>query len=501
MEFSIHEGPVVIVSYNNETVNFDVSAYDRRSVIDTPNLFREVNNFINTKSTKAQDDIFKCYKKIKDITEEIYDVQIMSDMLRHEITKMYTLIPYEDVLKYTEDCVRLGEVNPGSKSAILIPPNPQIRLTDTDRAELTYLKHQIIELLAYAIYLRFMLPVWGTFMSLISEQVGNQFKEYYSFMLMKGTEATEVPPFEKLRQYADFLLEPELNKTIGVYEGFGSVGIVDFIVTLIIVRRVSLNVISTSEAPSFIVAYIFNFLRTIPKAMGRTIGGSVKDNRSSFKDENNDSVLDLLRARDNISPGEIKMQETGLEDCCEVVRNIYPDSNDEITLAFERAMQNNPNFAREDFQFSLTMMFLNSQINGPVLDYVKFDNCYRNAVVIAQSVIYQMGYPVIAALMTAVKLEGNPPLLNGSITRLTKEVNLQLLEKFSHYRFDIKDEYDKKTNKGIINEIESMVDEFIGHIWEPYVPDIEPYNLNRSSTIVIPTDIRIQLANLIYDAN
>lgn len=501
MEFTIHEGPVVIVSHNNETVNFDVSAYDRRTVIDTPNLFREVNNFIGKKSIEAQNDIFRTYKVMKDITEEIYDVQIMSDKLRHEVTKMYTMIPYEDVLKYTEECVKLGEVNPDSQFAILIPPNPQIKLTDTDRSELTYLKHQTIELLAYAIYLRFMLPVWGTFMSLISDQVGNRYKEYFSFMLVKGTEATEVPPFEKLRQYTGFLLEPELNKTIGVYEGFGSVDIIDFIVTLTIVRRVSLNVISTSEPPSFIVAYVYNFIKTIPKAMNRTIGGTVKDNRSSFKDENNDSVLDLLRARDNISSGEIKMQEAGLENCCEVVRNIYPDSNDEITLAFERAMRDNPYFAREDFQFSLTMMFLNSQINGPVLDYVKFDEYYRNAVVIAQSVIYQMGYPVIAALMSAVKVEGNPPLLNGSITRLTKEVNLQLLEKFSHYRYDIKDEYDKKTNKGINAEIENMVDEFIGHIWEPYVPDIEPYNLNKSSIIIIPTDIRIQLANLIYDAN
>lgn len=501
MEFTIHEGPVVVVSHKGEELHFDVSAYDRKTIVDTPNLFKEVNDFIGRKSLDVQDNIFGCYINIKNTIEDIYDASLLTDKLRGEVTKMYNLIHYNDVLDYTKYCVELGEVNKKNESAILIPPNPQLRLTDTDRAELTYLKHQTIELLAYAIYLRFMLPVWGTFMSAISSQIGNRFKEYYSFMLLKYTDATEIDAFEKLRQYAEFLLEPDLDKHIAVYEGFGSTDIIDYIVTQAIVRRVSLNTISTDQLSSFIVSYIYNFIRTVPKSINRVVGGAVKDNKSTFKDDNNDSVLDLLRARDNIAQGEVKLQESGLFDCCRTARRIYPNSNDEITKAFEEAMDSNNNFSRENFQFSLTMMFLNSQINGPVLDYVKFEEFYRKAVVIAQSVIYQMGYPVIAALMTAVKLEGNPPLLNGSITRLTKEINLQLLSKFSHYRFDIKDEYDKKSNKGVVNEIEGMVDEFVGSIWEPHVPDIEPYRSNKSSTITIPTDIRVQLANLIYEAN
>lgn len=501
MEFTIHEGPVVVVSHKGEELHFDVSAYDRKTIVDTPNLFKEVNDFIGRKSLDVQDNIFGCYINIKNTIEDIYDASLLTDKLRGEVTKMYNLIHYNDVLDYTKYCVELGEVNKKNETAILIPPNPQLRLTDTDRAELTYLKHQTIELLAYAIYLRFMLPVWGTFMSAISSQIGNRFKEYYSFMLLKYTDATEVDAFEKLRQYAEFLLEPDLDKHIAVYEGFGSTDIIDYIVTQAIVRRVSLNTISTDQLSSFIVSYIYNFIRTVPKSINRVVGGAVKDNKSTFKDDNNDSVLDLLRARDNIAQGEVKLQESGLLDCCRTARRIYPNSNDEITKAFEEAMDSNNNFSRENFQFSLTMMFLNSQINGPVLDYVKFEEFYRKAVVIAQSVIYQMGYPVIAALMTAVKLEGNPPLLNGSITRLTKEINLQLLSKFSHYRFDIKDEYDKKSNKGVVNEIEGMVDEFVGSIWEPHVPDIEPYRSNKSSTITIPTDIRVQLANLIYEAN
>lgn len=501
MEFTIHEGPVVVVSHKGEELHFDVSAYDRKTIVDTPNLFKEVNDFIGRKSLDVQDNIFGCYINIKNTIEDIYDASLLTDKLRGEVTKMYNLIHYNDVLDYTKYCVELGEVNKKNENAILIPPNPQLRLTDTDRSELTYLKHQTIELLAYAIYLRFMLPVWGTFMSAISSQIGNRFKEYYSFMLLKYTDATEIDAFEKLRQYAEFLLEPDLDKHIAVYEGFGSTDIIDYIVTQAIVRRVSLNTISTDQLSSFIVSYIYNFIRTVPKSINRVVGGAVKDNKSTFKDDNNDSVLDLLRARDNIAQGEVKLQESGLFDCCRTARRIYPNSNDEITKAFEEAMDSNNNFSRENFQFSLTMMFLNSQINGPVLDYVKFEEFYRKAVVIAQSVIYQMGYPVIAALMTAVKLEGNPPLLNGSITRLTKEINLQLLSKFSHYRFDIKDEYDKKSNKGVVNEIEGMVDEFVGSIWEPHVPDIEPYRSNKSSTITIPTDIRVQLANLIYEAN
>lgn len=501
MEFTIHEGPVVIVSHKGENLHFDVSAYDRKTIVDTPNLFKEINDFISKKSLEVQDNIFDSYITMKNTIDEIYDATFLSDKLRAEVTKMYNIIHYDDVLEYTKYCVELGESNQNNKTAILIPPNPQLELSDTDRSELTYLKHQTIELLAYAIYLRFMLPVWGMYMSAISSQIGNRYKEYYSFMLLKNTDATEVDAFEKLRQYAGFLLEPDLNKHIAVYEGFGSNDIIDYVVTQAIVRRVSLNVISTNQLSSFIVSYIYNFIRTVPKSINRVVGGAVKDNKSTFKDDNNDSVLDLLRARDNIAQGEVKLQETGLIDCCKTARKIFPDSNDDITKAFERAMDNNSNFTREDFQFSLTMMLLNSQINGPVLDYVKFDEFYRKAVVIAQSVIYQMGYPIIAALMTAVKLEGNPPLLNGSITRLTKEINLQLLEKFSHYRYDIKDEYDKKSNKGVVNEIENMVDEFVGGVWEPHVPDIEPYRSNMSSIITIPTDIRVQLANLIYDAN
>lgn len=501
MEFHIAEGPTIIVKHKDESVVFDITAYDRKTIVETPNLFREANSYLAQLPSDYRNDLFKLYVDVKNTLDEIFDASVLTSATRALVTKIYSLIDYYDVLKYTQACVDIGERNPNSSSAILIPPDPQIELSDTDRSELTYLKHQSIELLAYGIYLRYMLPIWGTYMGAVAGQTGNRYKEYYAFSLVRDTQATEVDAFTKLKDYAEFLLEPELNKTIAVYDGVGSDELPDLIIAQAIVRRVSLNVISTNQLSSFIVSYIYNFIKTVPKSLNRILGGPVKDNKSTFKDDNNDSVLDVLRARDAIAPGTIKLQEIGLWDVCLAARQIYPESKDDIVMAFKDAMSGNANFSRESFQFSLTMMFMNTIINGPSLDYIDFDKYYRSAVVVAQSVIYQMGYPTIAALLSAVKIEGDPPLLNGSITRLTKELNMQILSKYSHYQNDVKDEYDKKGNKAIIKEIEDMVDEFVTYIWEPHVPNIPPYNEQSSSIIHIPTDIRVQIANLICEAN
>jgi hypothetical protein len=500
MEFTVHEGPVVNISHNGENITFTVSAYDRKTVTNTHGLFRELNNYVRTLPRDVQDSLFEYYKEMKISIDDTYDATTLSSRLKQIITRFYSIVDYGAILDYTKLCVERGESNPNGETVILLPPNPQIELGPNDRAELTYLKHQIIELIAFGIYVRFMLPIWGSYMDVVSKQVGNSYKEYSAFSLLKNTQATELDAFEKLKKYAVFLLEPELNKAIAVYDGAGSFDIYDIIVTQAIVRRLNLNNLSSSELSGFVISYIYNYIRTIPKTINRYFGGPVRDNKNSFKEDKDDGVLDLLRARDKVVPGEMKIQEIGLWDCKLAARQIYPNSDDNIVEAFEKAMLSNSRFCRENFQFAITMMFINRIMEGPCLDYIEFETYYKRAVVVTQSIVYQMGYPLIAALLSANRLEGVPPLLNGAITKLPKELNLALLAKYSHYQEDIRDENDMKVNKGLVKEIEAMVDEFIRGVWEPHVPDLPPYG-NIGTTIIIPTDIRIQLANLICDAN
>lgn len=299
----------ITVEHEKEKVSFSCKVFSKLRLADPTRVFLEFNEWIKTTPKESQDEIFKHYKNIRELYDTDLGSSYISTGLTHEVKGIYDHV---DLNKARRWLSTIGNIH--------VPADVADRMDENSRynkPEQTYLRHDYVNLATVCMGLRLMLPIWGEFIDLTTEN--ELFKETEALGLISraniihwplgeydynGEEITGV--FDKVSDYVKFCADDKTVDLGSLWKGISSIEIPIHITAKVMVRR--LPIVSLNDHSSHsIVANIFQYTKSNLTPQERTSADKVKDKHPGAirEDDDKNSFMEGYKTKQRISAGDI----------------------------------------------------------------------------------------------------------------------------------------------------------------------------------------------------
>lgn len=485
-------------TFGEDKISWNVFPYFKGNSSIEYDVFKEVNDYIETLPLKRQEALFTFYREIYELIE--YPKITFDYDLRIKVAQFLSLIDLNDIKNWID-----------LKAHIIIPSVLEEFYVESDEnsgnRNRTYIREDYKWLIAMAIYLRFMTPIWGEYIARTAKEKGNNFKEFYAAELIEDSAIQDSIPMQKLKL---FVLEnipvekPLLSSTLAAFseEDFPS-----WVLRLVLVKKLAVEDIRGLNNDSHLIKVIFQFIRQRLRNVDNSFYGEIKgkfqeEGATTGDDTNNLSKIEGYKIRQELSSGDVAFIRYSLKDPMVVARKLNPNISEDLvfqaiesTKALEQVVIDRAQRAFLQYVFRPIvspsgMMLLNK------IDLI------RNLGV-AQAVLWQAGWFDIAALMTGIRIDTDDYMniaYSGVRSRITKAQTDKLDYLYPYTkRLQGKQKIAKNQNVAMI-EIERLNDDFIGFDWKLCIPQvwIEKANLPIKSTrYSVPLDIRVKIADFV----
>lgn len=423
----------VVVEHNGESLEFitvNLTVPDPRSKFDP--VVGVLNVYWATLKSEVQDAIFTLYKEAHEIMEYAGEHISMHNQLAKVSVKLCNLHNYDDVLQY------ILRTRP-----IKIPDDlkSQYDSLSPDNSR-TYLLMPYLQLVAYTVVIKCMLPIWGEYIQIIVGTVGSEFKEERAAALIKGAKILSTPPAERLSGYVHAYAEADEVDLPAVLGNMSSANFPDYLTTLTLVRRLATcrlpgNAACPEEPVTHLIRDIYGFLKSKVNNSNtmftkNTVSDKSPEGGRSGSEEDNTSKLELVKLREKVDKGAIERYRQDALD----IENIYlrldhtaplellhlcrAELSNKLNMAGDdfriwlvrrvicgyRVMRPNPTLVADLLQFDLARPFgedgaIKSKIFGPtVTDYLELPE-RLGLMAVTQALLFHWGYPDLAALISS----------------------------------------------------------------------------------------------------
>jgi hypothetical protein len=487
----------VVLEHNEQKIYWYVSTLNK-SVFETDEVCKHINEFWARLPGYKQQLIFNVYEEIKEALQNIYDTTQLITSLIPLVTRLYEEHSMQDLSTWIS-----------FHSDIVLPSDMVDNYIESDddvrTREKTYVKEDYKGLILLSLALRPMIPIWGEFIYKTRPDTGTGFKEFYAVKLINKTHLMESEPMVKLRTYVSHNIKADKPMFSNILNSVGTEDFPLWLLSHVLVRKLCISDLSCTNNETTLISSIFNFISQ--KVMGNPPSSladmvSSKDfNRSSSNDENNISRLEAFKIKQKIAPGDIAVIEHVLGDPLHIAKSINPFVSEQLLNEFLSASG-----ALNIHEISLCQVVLSQYILKKVIPPRGLMHVSKqkviNAIAISQSLIWDK-YKPIAAMMSAI-VTGEGELQTSGIdskVRIPPELMKELERVFPYTKVSISKKKGKVQNNVLssIDEISSLLS---ARDWTLTLPDhmVEQVtgqpNLRRYSC---PHDIKILLAELILD--
>lgn len=300
----------VAVVHKDKRINWATMPYSKIRVADQQRVFQEINDYWKWLGVEAQDKIFHCYVKIREIIDMSMDPMRSSIGISHYVNEMYKSMPMESFRYWL--CT-IGN--------LFIPLDTEEVITEDsryNRLDQTYLKHDYINLASMALALRPMIPVWGEFLDQCTTQ--ELHKEEEVIALINGTEIVNWPideksidgtpvetAYDKLTSYVRFCVENEATTLSTLWRGMSSIEIADILQSRVMVRRLTIVLLNDPSSHS-IVSNTFRYIKTNINPADRSTADRVNEKRpdnSGSDEDDKTSFIESNKNKQRVPPGDI----------------------------------------------------------------------------------------------------------------------------------------------------------------------------------------------------
>lgn len=467
------------------------------NIINRDELFREANLFIGKKPKEWQDQLFEVYRSVGEILDSITDSNTMQDLLAEQVQQLYTLIQFDDLLDYIY-----------SDREIRFPSNlansysEQERLTQTYR-ERTYLKTEYVQLVALTLGLRFMFPIWGAYLPLIGKDQ-KTVKETKAFNLLNNTSLRDCDTFARLDTYVRANLTDEEASLAVIMAGLSTAEIPNYLLALASIRKLALSPIIPSCDDDHLMKIVYNFVTGNANRLDSRFQYNLcrKANIVDGGEEDNSSVWDAFKMKQEVSEGDQKIIEIFLKDIWGVVLRLEPEMRETVFKACEKNAQNLIELEIEPHHTVLVQWVLSPLITPAAVDSFSI-NILLPCLAATQAVLWHWGFRELAMLVTAQRFvpdedEFVQPIVGRSKIRKELVQELDVLYPYSYQETKVNG-YTVSANPAI-RGIDTLVAELSRHEWQPNGPnalikEIDYLQATRRHTI--SGDIKNQLAELL----
>ncbi len=496
------------LSHRGEESFWDISSYYQRSGEKTPALadntmFDEINAYWAQLSPERQQAIWDTYCQAREILDTHYDIDALRRPLAQVVKQLYDLMPIQEIAYWSKF------------QGIRLPSTLKDHYGDRDPPDRTYLRQDYQGLVALAIALRPMLPIWGEFIGSTHKEAGNAFKEYQALRLLQHASITQSQEWQRLELYVHASLEnsqqPTLSST-AVLTGLGSAEMPTWLLGLVVVRRLTVAPISAKEDNSSLISNIHQYISNTLKSQDRKLGtqkfggtGKVSDKNKPDKnpEDQKASVVELYKVKQEVSDGDLVILNVYTEDVHRMAAGIDPTYDAWKVDRCVECIQQLQHLRTEPHWMHLAQWVVHPVMSPRGVPHLNKPSLLR-VLAVTQALLWHWGFYDLAALATASPLqtaEDQTGVFAEGRPRIPKQLVDQAGIHWPHYRAGRGKQVTERQQNVGTRAADKFCDAVTANDWQLHCPT-ELLELTsrypNTRRLKLPQDIRATTMNLLF---
>ena len=524
MQFKISDTiPMMIrlINDDGQEIQWQITGlFDKKMYLQRPWLFTHINQFWNGYGEwkgiqrETKNKIFDIYRQIWDILANIYNGEIanreerLAELIKelfeeHKLSKIKMYMIFSDI-----------KMPAGLKS---VYEHNQEQVDKNHTSVKTYLLEDYKELIALSLQMRLMIPIWTVYLYHIKKSIGTNFKEMHAFDLLRLSNIVEDAPFKKLCAYVNSCIPSDQDELIekmrsNIMDGISTDDYPKYLISGYVVRKLPLNDVRginfinpALPAEPILVQHLATTINENIKAESRNIDTRIsskidKDQSSNDSEENQVSVFENYKIKEDISRGDIQYLLHCVSNPYQIAKIIEPTTPDSLIESTLKFVDKISASEATDAQTVLLSWMINTIIPGEAVEYM--DRLIRAKCLCACSAAYwTKGHKVIAALCTATPIISDVVYNNDASKNSGKidSATLKVLEElFPYVKIDRKG-YPEETIK---DNIEILITLLRKKAWELNLTVEQLDEINQGTASIhfpLPPNTRQLIAELIIE--
>ena len=485
-----------VIEHNGKELLWNTSAFDKTSFSGEYDVFEQINAYWERLDQREQDELFAVFTEIRATFNEVFDTNQLT----------YRLIDLIELLYKYHDLNRIRhwmDFHSDIYVPEVVPATFDQHDSPYDRKR-TYIREEYRWLIALALALRPMIPVWGEFIHRTQKEAGSQFKEWQASKLLRKSGIMETEAMLRLMEFVELSVPTDKPKDAAVYGGIGETDFPKWVLGLVLVRRLSIGDIRGIDPRATMIAFIHKYINSKVKGHDSNFIGVVKDKKPVDdwqEGENNISKIEGYKIKEQTAAGDIVTLSWYTGNVLRMIRDVEPNITTSLIKPAMAAVKELKHVQIQKCQVTIAKWVMKPSIQPRGVDLLKKDAVIR-VMGAALAILWYRGHYELAAMMSGVASPHEIDLLGGSESRmrLTKEPTDKLNELFPFVkRTSGRGKTTRQPNAGVV-AIESLTDQFSEHDWRLTLPSewVEQITGDpRNRRYQVPGDIKHKLAALV----
>lgn len=490
----------------SQRIVWPTPGYKSASIVDREALFDELNALVAKFPEEKQQQLWDIYMDVRQTLDTVFDHDALNDRLKDAVKDLYGVITYPDVRSFV---YRSGMVS--------FPSNLKTEYSDNDRRtrnyeERTYLKEEYVDLVILVLAYRFMIPIWGEYVTLVTKKSGNLYKEHDAMKLIQRSPLAEWAPLKRLRSYVEFSIDDNRIGLSVVFGGLSTVELPKHLMSLAVVRKLAVSPLTPKTDSDNLVKILYNFVTGTNGRMDSRFGGNIGAKRliKENGEEDNSSVWDMYKINQDIPDGDKILIEVFTENAPLMASKIFdvPDvktlDQKKVAVCLKAANK------LDELEIYPHHLAMTKWVVGKVIPPDGVEALSKKALLrsmaVTQAILWELGLFELAMLVTASKVEMDEDMLFTPIesSKIEKPLIERLHAVYPYWRQETgKLDPNKRTNVAI-KAIDKICKEANTSEWASNAPAeiVEGFGrLSVTKTWRLSADIRSQMATMILALN
>lgn len=494
--------PTVNIEHLGETISFSVSFYRRNSFMGEFDVFGQINAFWADQPLPVQGKIFQIYKDIFNNFYEMvaYTKTAMREFLQEKIKELMVYHDFELIQEWI--AFRAVDIQLPASIKEEFVPNVDRNLSIGK----TYTAPDYRKLVAMAMSLRCIIPIWGEYIFSIKAETESNFKELHAFQLVDQVLTPQISAVAKLMEYIELTIaSAKISPHTGIFKGISSSDYPRWMLALITIRCLAVGDIRGTNPDAHLVTYIHMFIQSRLQAKENAGDNKIEDKKIDDSESENGSrasTLERYKIKANASVGDIVEQEFFLWDSVRVTRKLAPGMPYSDVL---ECMENMKEYEGTPTVPQVTMLrwVFSSVVSCNIPLYMP-EQLVKQMLAIMEASLRYRGHPYLAILSTCFPVKADSVMVVSAVDskmRINPLLAEQLEIMFPYTR-------NQKTKTKIIGNvnlamecIDKLANEFMGFGWRPTakMKHIDAILNQKAMRFPIKPDIKSDLARLVIE--
>lgn len=499
---------ILQMQHNGEILEWNCTGFEHQTLMEPEGVFRDLNGLWASMPEDHQEKIWDTYCQINDALHNIVDIKRLRERLTPLTRDLFELHPYDLV----EHWIKF-------RSHIVYPDSLMDSYSVQHPKETTYLRKDYVDLAVLVLSLRIMVPVWGVFTRILKPFAARQ-RERLAVTLLASSPIIQSPPYLMLREHIERLKDKHLLKNpvplSAKADCIGTETVGETIFCISLVRRVTMGELSQKNTNLNIVSTVHQHVKTQLEGLDKSSGGRISEKHTpNDREEDNASRAESYKARTEVTPGSVATDQVFIENLNRLATTVEPNLSQEKLakcLASAKRCRSNGQYQATPHQIAFTQYILSNVVSPRSLEYPDLDQIF-NSMVVTQAVLWDWGFPQLAALMfvSAYEFDDTQMLERRRFSSVSKELREELHKLYPYYEFN------NQENRGrndcfAIKAINLFLADLQAAAWVASGPDevlVEANKMpfsqrleyNSDGEIVLPVDFADVMAQFIIRLN